>query len=94
MIEPSIFSNLRTVFAIEHRSGSVCLNNKPRFISGLWAVCQRCRVVHGGERRLTCLDYKIIAMYARSMKVREIQGFLPEMHAVDTSPDLICESSY
>ena len=34
------------------RSGSVCLNNKPRFISGLQAVHKRCRVVHGGGGRL------------------------------------------
>ena len=40
------------------------------------------------------MDYKLIAMHARSMTVREIQGFLPEMHAVDIPPDLICESSY
>ena len=32
---------------------------------------------------------KIIAMYARGMTVREIQGFLAEMYAVDVSPDLI-----
>ena len=36
----------------EGRSGSVCLNNKPRFISGLQAVHKRCRVVHGGGGRL------------------------------------------
>ena len=34
------------------RSGSVCLNNFPRSISGLRAVRRRCRVVHGGVRRL------------------------------------------
>lgn len=36
----------------EKRSGSACLNSKPRFISGLRAGCKRCRVVHGGGRRL------------------------------------------
>ncbi len=41
------------------------------------------------ERRLTGFDDKIIAMYARGMTVREIQGFLSEMYAVDVSPDLI-----
>ena len=41
------------------------------------------------ERRLTGFDDKIIAMYARGMTVREIQGFLAEMYAVDVSPDLI-----
>ena len=41
------------------------------------------------ERRFTGFDDKIIAMYARGMTVREIQGFLSEMYAVDVSPDLI-----
>ena len=40
-------------------------------------------------RRFTGFDDKIIAMYARGMTVREIQGFLAEMYAVDVSPDLI-----
>ena len=33
------------------------------------------------ERRFTGFDDKIIAMYARGMTVREIQGFLAEMYA-------------
>lgn len=41
------------------------------------------------ERRFTGFDNKIIAMYARGMTVREIQGFLTEMYSVDVSPDLI-----
>lgn len=41
------------------------------------------------ERRFTGFDDKIIAMYARGMTVREIQGFLGEMYAVDVSPELI-----
>ena len=41
------------------------------------------------ERRFTGFDDKIIALYARGMTVREIQGFLAEMYAVDVSPDLI-----
>ena len=41
------------------------------------------------ERRLMGFDDKIIAMYARGMTVREIQGFMAEMYAVDVSPDLI-----
>jgi transposase-like protein len=41
------------------------------------------------ERRLTGFDDKIIDMYARGMTVREIQGFMAEMYAVDVSPDLI-----
>jgi putative transposase len=41
------------------------------------------------ERRFTGFDDKIIAMYARGMTVREIQGYLAEMYSVDVSPDLI-----
>jgi putative transposase len=41
------------------------------------------------ERGLTGFDDKIIAMYARGMTVREIQGFMAEMYAVEVFPDLI-----
>ena len=41
------------------------------------------------ERRFTGFDDKIIAMYARGMTVREIQGYLAEMYAVEVSPELI-----
>jgi len=41
------------------------------------------------ERRFTGFDDKILAMYARGMTVREIQGYLAEMYSVDVSPDLI-----
>lgn len=34
-------------------------------------------------------DDKIISLYARGMTVREIQGHLRELYAVDVSPDLI-----
>jgi len=43
------------------------------------------------ERRFTGFDDKIVAMYARGMSVREIQGFLREMYAVEVSPDLISQ---
>jgi putative transposase len=39
--------------------------------------------------RFTGFDNKIIAMYARGMTVREIQGFLAEMYATDVTPDFI-----
>ncbi|AJY41330.1 transposase, Mutator family protein [Burkholderia humptydooensis] len=42
-----------------------------------------------GERRFTGFDDKIIAMYARGMSVREIQGFLLEMSGIEVSPDFI-----
>lgn len=41
------------------------------------------------ERRFTGFDDKIIAMYARGMTVREIQGFLAEQYATDVSPEFI-----
>jgi len=41
------------------------------------------------ERRFTGFDDKIIAMYARGMTVREIQGFLAEMYGTEVSPEFI-----
>ena len=41
------------------------------------------------QRRFTGFDDKIIAMYARGMTVREIQGFLAEMYGTDVTPDFI-----
>lgn len=41
------------------------------------------------ERRFTGFDDKIVAMYARGMTVREIQGFLLEQYATEVSPDFI-----
>ena len=43
------------------------------------------------ERRFTGFDDKIVALYARGMTVREIQGHLGEMYAVEVSPQLISE---
>jgi putative transposase len=41
------------------------------------------------ERRFTGFDDKIIALYARGMTMREIQGFLLESYAVEVSPEFI-----
>ncbi len=41
------------------------------------------------ERRFTAFDDKIVAMYARGMTVREIQGFLAEQYATGVSPEFI-----
>lgn len=41
------------------------------------------------ERRFTGFDQKIIAMYARGMTVREIQGYLLEMYGTQVSPEFI-----
>jgi len=41
------------------------------------------------ERRFTGFDERIIAMYARGMTMREIQGFLLESYAVEVSAEFI-----
>jgi putative transposase len=45
------------------------------------------------ERRFEGFDDKIIAMYARGMTVREIQGYLAEMYGVEVSPEFISKVS-
>src|SRR6266853_1267740 len=47
------------------------------------------RLIAKHERRFTGFDDKILALYARGLTVREIQGFLAEMYAIEVSPDLI-----
>jgi transposase-like protein len=47
------------------------------------------QLIRKGQRRFEGFDRKIIAMYARGMTVREIQGLLHEEYHVDVSPDLI-----
>ncbi|MEO8922968.1 MAG: transposase, partial [Caldimonas sp.] len=41
------------------------------------------------ERRFTGFDDKIIAMYARGMTMREVQGFLADQYGVEVSPEFI-----
>ena len=41
------------------------------------------------ERRFTGFDDKIVALYARGMTVREIQGFLAEQYGSEVSPEFI-----
>jgi transposase-like protein len=45
--------------------------------------------VKKGQNRLSGLDAKIIALYARGMSVRDIQAQLQEMYGVEVSPTLI-----
>jgi transposase-like protein len=40
-------------------------------------------------RRFTAFDDKIVALYARGLTVREIQGYLVESYGIDVSPDFI-----
>jgi transposase-like protein len=47
------------------------------------------QIIPKHARRVTGFDDKILALYARGMTVREIQGLLTEMYAVEVSPDLI-----
>ena len=47
------------------------------------------RLVKKGQRRLPGFDEKVIALYARGMTTREIQGHLKELYQVEVSPTLI-----
>jgi putative transposase len=40
-------------------------------------------------RRFTGFDDKIVALYARGLTVREIQGYLTETYGTEVSPGLI-----
>lgn len=47
------------------------------------------KIVKKRERRLAGFDERILALYARGMTVRDIQGHLQDLYGVDVSPDLI-----
>jgi putative transposase len=47
------------------------------------------QIIGKHERRFTGFDQKIIAMYARGMTIREIQGDLAAMYGTDVSPEFI-----
>jgi len=47
------------------------------------------QLIGKNERRFDGFDDKILSLYARGMTVREIQGHLSELYAIDVSPDLI-----
>lgn len=47
------------------------------------------KLVPKGQRRLAGFDEKVIALYARGMTTREIQGHLQELYGVEVSPALI-----
>jgi transposase-like protein len=49
------------------------------------------QIVPKHARRFTGFDDKIIAMYARGMTVREIQGFLAEIYGTEVSPEFISQ---
>ncbi|OYQ67745.1 hypothetical protein B9G53_00575 [Pseudanabaena sp. SR411] len=47
------------------------------------------QMVKKGQSRLSGLDEKIIALYARGKSVRDIQAQLQEMYGVEVAPTLI-----
>lgn len=47
------------------------------------------RLVPKRQRRLAGFDEKVIALYARGLSTREIQGHLLELYGVEVSPSLI-----
>ena len=49
------------------------------------------QLIKKDERRLSGFDEKVIALYARGLTVREIQGYLEELYGDSVSPDLISE---
>jgi putative transposase len=49
------------------------------------------QIVGKHERRFSGFDQKIVAMYARGMTVREIQGYLAEMYGTEVSPEFISQ---
>lgn len=48
-------------------------------------------LVRKRQRRLQGFDDKVLALYARGMTTREIQGHLAELYGVDVSPALISD---
>lgn len=50
-------------------------------------------IVKKRQTRFTGFDDKILALYARGMTVRDIQGHLEEIYGVDVSPDLISRAT-
>ena len=51
------------------------------------------QLVKKRQRRLAGFDEKIIALYARGMTVRDIQGHLQDLYGVEVSPDLISRAT-
>jgi transposase-like protein len=46
-------------------------------------------LVKKGQRRVSCLDDKVLALYARGMSTRDIEVVLLDMYGVEVSPSLI-----
>ena len=51
------------------------------------------QLVRKRQTRFAGFDAKILALYARGMSTRDIQGHLEEMYGVEVSPDLISRAT-
>ena len=51
------------------------------------------QLVKKRQTRFNGFDAKILALYARGMSVRDIQGHLQELYGVEVSPDLISKAT-
>ncbi len=49
------------------------------------------RLIRKHQTRFTGFDEKVLSLYARGMKTREVQGHLEEMYGVDVNPSLISD---
>jgi putative transposase len=81
---PTNHRNGSTAKTVLTGSGPVRINT-PRDRNGTFEPV----LIAKHERRFTGFDDKIVAMYARGMTVREIQGFLAEQYGTEVSPEFI-----
>lgn len=51
------------------------------------------QIIAKHDREFRGFDDKIVAMYARGMSVREIQGYLAEIYQIQVSPELISRAT-
>jgi transposase-like protein len=76
--------NGHSVKTVETESGPVQVR-VPRDRNGTFEP----QAVPKHRRRLEGFDEKVLALYARGMSTRDIQGHLRELYGTDVSPDLI-----
>jgi len=51
------------------------------------------KVIKKHQRRVEGFDEKVLALYARGMSVRDIQGHLQELYGTEVSPELISKAT-
>lgn len=76
--------NGRTAKTVQTQTGEVEIE-VPRDRAGEFEP----QLVRKHQRRLAGFDDKVIALYARGLTTREIQGYLEELYGVEVSPALI-----